>query len=279
MPNEEIIPFTPSTLETIDRAVFKFVDEILNPHSLTNKGFSKVPILWLGTERPYQIKHDKNLRDEVGKLILPLITVTRTNVVRDDWKGSYQAYYPLETGYQGGSVEITKVIQQSKTRNFANTRKNKQDKGQETGRIIDTDTGDVAKHTQIVYETITIPKPTYVTCMFEINIRTEYQQQMNELIPSFIIDQKNIYPIVEDGYKYELFIQDDYGLSNNLANLQSDERMFNAKIQFKVLGYIIGDGTNRNRPNMVKKQNAVKIVVGEPRVVNGIPGRNGIILD
>ena len=279
MPSEQVETFDPSSLETIDKAVYSFVNEILNPHTTTNKGLSKVPVLWLGTERPYQIKHDKNLRDKVGKLILPLITVTRTNVVRDDWKGSYQSYYPPELGYQGGVAEITKIINQSKTRNFANTQKNREKPGQETGRLINPLTGEIKQNTEIVYDTITIPKPTYVTCMFEVNIRTEYQQQMNDLIPPFIIDQKNVYPIEEDGHKYELFIQDDYGLSNNLANLQSDERTFTAKVKFKVLGYLVGDGTNRNRPSIVRKQNAVKIVVGEPRIVNGIPGPNGFIIE
>ena len=77
MPNEEIITFDPSTLETIDRGVHKFVDEIINAHTITNQGYSKVPVLWLGTERPYQIKHDKQLRDATGRLILPLITRIR----------------------------------------------------------------------------------------------------------------------------------------------------------------------------------------------------------
>ena len=279
MPSEEVIVYDPSSLETIDKAVYKFVNETLNPHATTNKGFSKVPILWLGTERPYQIKNDKNLRDEVGKLILPLITVARTSVTRDDFKGSYQSYYPPEMGYQGGVAEITKIIKQTKTRNFARTQKNKQKKGQSTGRLIDPVTGDVKANTEVVYETITVPKPTYVTCMFEVNIRTEYQQQMNELIPPFVIDQKNVYKVKQDGHAYELFIQDDYGLSNNLANLSTDERMFTAKVQFKVLGYLVGDGTNRNRPSVVKKESAAKIVVGEPRLVNGIPGPNGFIVE
>ena len=227
MPVNQIVTFDPSSLETIDKAVFEFVNQTVNPHTITNNGFSKVPILWLGTERPYQIKHDKNLRDAVGKLILPLITITRTAVTRDEWKGSYQSYYPQEKGYAGGSTEITKIVHQEKTRNFANAKRfrNSKNPRQQTGRMKSTGAAG-AINRQIVYETITIPKPTYVTCMFEINVRTEYQQQMNDLIPPFIVDQKNVFPITSDGHKYELFIQDDYGLSNNLANFAFDERMY-----------------------------------------------------
>ena len=90
---------------------------------------------------------------------------------------------------------------------------------------------------------------------------------MNEIIPPFITDQKNIYPIIQDGHKYELFIQDDYGLNNNLASLGSDERMFTSKIQFKVLGYLVGDSVNQNRPQIVKRQNAVNIIIGSERTM------------
>jgi hypothetical protein len=263
MPSREIVTFDPSSLETIDQAVYKFVNETINPHTMTNEGFSKVPILWLGTERPYQIKHNKNLRDSVGRLILPLITVTRTGVTRDDFKGSYQSYYPVEKGYQGGVTEITKIIKQDKTRNFAVARKFRQTKGDQTGRILSGSS--VAKNRQVVYETITVPKPTYVTCMFEVNIRTEYQQQMNDLVPPFIVDQRNVFPIDYNGHKYELFIQDDYGLNNNFSNFNFDERMLTAKISFKVLGYLVGDGNNRNRPKITRRQNAVTITISKER--------------
>lgn len=90
MQNKEV-PNVPSTLENIDMAVYSWVDEEINPHTTTNKGREKVKVLWLGTERAFQIKNNKELRDGVGKLRLPLITITRTGVNRDDsFKGSYQ---------------------------------------------------------------------------------------------------------------------------------------------------------------------------------------------
>jgi len=275
MPSEEITPFDPSTLETIDTAVYKFVDETLNPHVITNGGYTKVPVLWLGTERPYQIKNDKELRDEVGKLKLPLITITRSSVSRDKtFLGSYQSGEPSEEGYAGGAVSITRVIKQDKTRNFANADENRKNKGDETGP---------SNNTKIVYETITVPKPIYVTCMFEINIRTEYQQQMNDLVPVFFFDQKNTTKIEHDGHGYEVFIQDDYGLSNNLNSLGSEERMFTAKVTLKVLGYLVGSGINRDRPKITRRQNAVQVRISRERVITddnrpwgeNIPGDNG----
>ena len=278
MPSEEIIPYIPSTLETIDTAVYNFVNDVLNPHTTTSDGRKKAPVIWLGTERAYQIKNDKELRDKVGKLRLPLLTVTRTSVSREDaFRGSYQSYYPADTTQEGGRVAITRIIKQDKTRNFANAAENKRSKGDPTRRDREF------PNKKIVYETILIPKPTYVTCMFEVHIRTEYQQQMNDIIPAMIVDQKNVALISHDGYEYETFIQDDYNLSSNAANLGSDERMFTAKVTFKVLGYLTGDGTNLTEPTIIRKQNAVDVVISRERVIVGqkrpwaknIPGDDG----
>lgn len=278
MPHKKITPFIPSTLETIDQAVFKFVDKNLNPHTTTHEGRSKVPILWLGTERAYQIKNDKKLRDDVGRLKLPLITVTRTAVSREDaFRGSYQSYYPGDSSAEGGRVAITRIIKQDKTRNFANADENKRSHGDPTRRD--------RKHPnkKIVYETLLIPKPTYVTCMFEVHVRTEYQQQMNDIIPALIVDQKNVAVISHDGYEYEAFIQDDYNLATNASSMGVDERMFTAKVTFKVLGYLTGDGTNLTEPTIIREQNAVEVRISRERVIVGderpwakkIPGDKG----
>ena len=42
--NEEI--FMPSTLETIDFAVYNWLNDDLNIFATTNKGWKKIPIVW-----------------------------------------------------------------------------------------------------------------------------------------------------------------------------------------------------------------------------------------
>ena len=45
-----ILPFKPSTIETIDFAVYDWVNEKLNAFATTNKGFKKVPVVWVAAE-------------------------------------------------------------------------------------------------------------------------------------------------------------------------------------------------------------------------------------
>jgi hypothetical protein len=108
-----------STIETVDTGLYEWVDDYLNLHTNTNKGFVKASVLWLGTERVYQLKSDQRLRDKMGKLILPLVTVHRSSMIKDpSFKGAFQAHYPEQS--EGGSTVKKQKYNQEKTSNFQN---------------------------------------------------------------------------------------------------------------------------------------------------------------
>ena len=69
------ITFMPSSIETIDTAIYRQIDEGWNLYVDSNKGFKKVPVLWVGAERAYQVKNNKEIRDSEGMLKLPLMTI------------------------------------------------------------------------------------------------------------------------------------------------------------------------------------------------------------
>ena len=73
-----------STLETIDTALVRYVDEDLNIYCDTNEGFNKVPVALAPQERAYQVKNDPSLRTSNNKmLIYPAIAITRNNIVKN----------------------------------------------------------------------------------------------------------------------------------------------------------------------------------------------------
>ena len=87
MANKEYT-LTPSTIETIDMAIYNLINDEFDLHTTTNIGFRKVPVLWMSPERAVNSK-DKEIRDSVGKLKLPLISIDRTSVNKDPtFKGS-----------------------------------------------------------------------------------------------------------------------------------------------------------------------------------------------
>lgn len=261
---EKDINFKPSTIEDIDTSLYKYVDETLNMHVKTNKGFTKVPVLWLGSERAHQIKNNRDIRDDVGKLKLPLITVERASIEKDrTFKGVVQAHLdPPKDGereYRNGAFRIVSQVNQEKTRNFqsaAARRKVKQD-------YYPTDSK------KIVYDVYYIPLPTYVKVMYTVNLRTEYQQQMNDLTTPFITKtgQINNFLMKTEDHTYEGFIEANFDQSNNLASLSDQERTFLTKVTIKVLGYLTGDGENEERPKVIKKETIVEIKLPRERVI------------
>ena len=177
------VEFLPSTIETIDRSLFDYVDDTLDISCTTNSGWKKVPFYWAGAERAYQIKHDRELRDSNGVLIYPLMTVERVSIVKDVSKrGSVYAPISNINDAQGGSITVGRVIKQDKTANFANA---------DSKRVVlnvgnGQETYPRAENKKVVYETLTMPIPVYLEATYKLTVKTEYQQQMNEILTPFM---------------------------------------------------------------------------------------------
>ena len=75
------IEFQPSTIETIDFAMFNYLDKHCNLHTDSNKGWKKVPVIWVGAERAFQVKERKEMRDSGGMLMLPMMSVERLSLI------------------------------------------------------------------------------------------------------------------------------------------------------------------------------------------------------
>lgn len=252
-----------SSFEDIDLSLYNFVNNDLNLHTTTNKGIEKVPVIWVGSERAFQIKNNRDYRDSVGKLRLPLISIERASIEKDKaFKGNIQAHVPVEKDvreYKQGSFKLVSKLNEEKTRAYQAAEAKKK-KGQEYFPY------DGKKY---IYDEFYIPLPVYVKVMYNIVLRTEYQQQMNDILTPFISrpGQLNHFIMKENGKMYEGFIE-SYDASNNLGSLGEDERKFETKVSIRVLGYITGDGSaNQETPKIIKKETIVEIKLPRERVI------------
>ena len=254
-----------SSIETIDFAIVSWLKEDLNLRSKTNEGFSLVPVIWQTPERAFQVKNNKELRDDVGAIKLPVISVDRTNMTKDPAKkGSFQAhYYSDRNNGRSGRWVIAKRIVEDKTRNFAvagNTR-NGQDSGGTRQRYYPRE------NKKIVIQSLSIPIPVYVNVEYKVTIKTEYQQQMNQILQPFIsrTGQINSFVMKRNGHLYEAFIEQGFAHNNNVRNMGQDSRMFTTDVVIKVLGYLIGDGDNDDRRIVRLDENAVEVTFPQER--------------
>tara|TARA_R100000808_G_C2114791_1_gene127783 strand:+ start:163 stop:1098 length:936 start_codon:yes stop_codon:yes gene_type:complete len=279
-PGTIIEEIEPSTLETIDFAFYDFVNKRLNLAANTNKGWKKVPIIWATPERAFLSKHkgEPPLFDVDGTVIYPIITIERTSVSKElNRKGSFWgASADFVDPIRGGRIMMSRKIKQDKTRNFAVTQNTKQYKDGENNTIVNGSPGlqpyfPIKDNKKVVYETLNIPMPVYLTLNYKITVTTEYAQQMNQLLSPFATlgGHINSFAIKRDGHKYEAFLQSDFGAISNVSDLGNDERKFESNLNFEVLGYIIGETPNGERPKIVRRQNAVEVKIPRERVILG----------
>ena len=264
------LPFKPSSLETIDHSLYEWLDEKMDIHCTTNEGWKKVPVIWVLGERSGQ--RSERIRAKSGLVSFPLITIERASVAKDpSFKGMYYGNIDPISNPNAGSITIRRRIKQDKTQNFLNADSAKRFG---VGGIVQPTGGQQnfpnnKKDKKVVYETLTIPMPVYLTMTYNITIQAEYQQQMNEIMAPFASAPGGInYFITEkDGYRYECFMGDDFGQQNNIGNLGEERRQFVSVVNIKTLGYIIGAGKNQDSPKLAPRENAVQLIAPREEVI------------
>jgi len=250
----------PSTLETIDESLYNFVND-LDIFSTTNSGWKKVPVIWTSAERAFHIKESPELHDLNGNIILPVISIVRGNIVKDPANRGGIFGNALPQNEEGGTITIARRIKQDKTSNFANADA-KRTYGQKTFKT---------KNSKIVYETITMPLPIYVDVEYSIYVRTEYQQQMNEITAPFLNVGRglNYFSLGSNGHRFEAFLDPTHNFETNALDVTDQEKTFLTTISLKVRGYLVGSDKNQEPPKLVRTQNAVEVRLPKEHVIFG----------
>jgi len=267
------IPYRPATLENIDFAMGKWLGAKVKNFVESHKEWKEVPVLWVSAERAYQMKHEKSLRDSFGALILPLMTFERTGVEKDlGRKGVIQANLHEKNdpiGGVGGRFVVAKQINVEKTGDQADASSARKFGGVGSGKVNFNTRGRRTK--KIVYDIYSIPTPVYVNVSYEVKIRTRYQEQMNQLLTPFVVYTGAVtqFIIENDRHKYEAFFEPSFTFDNNVASMGEDERIYNTTMTINVLGYIFGEGKNRDRPYFSRRENPVQIVLPSEHVMVG----------
>ena len=257
--SEKII--TPSTLETIDTAVYNYINDRLNLFTTTNEDRRKVPIIWVSAERAFQVKNDPELRDTNEAVKLPVISIERKSVEKGLEIGKRMfGHMPAYPDVRGGSIVVARRINQDKTANFQNAMANRKHKQMNFPRKVNK---------KVVYQTVTIPMPVYVLNTYTVALRTEYQQHMNELLTPFVTTPGVLNQVIVtyEDHQYSALIDGGFGFNNNLSNLSEEERTFETEITFRVYGYLIGEGDNQKTPKIVLRENAVEVKIGREQVI------------
>lgn len=273
---KSLIPLLPSTFETIDFAMFDFLNDRLNIYCNTNKGWKKVPIFWAGKERWKQQKENPDIKDLQNSLIYPLMSIEKGTPEKSiESKGKFYANIRSINDYKGGAIKIAARIQQAVTQKYADADayRIKNSRG-----IVDVGIGQQTfphKGNKVVYEIASMPQPVYFEIPYKIKIRTEYEQQMNEILAPFMVRPGSgpRVMIQRDGYKYEAFFNRTFERTTNIDEMSNEIRYFETEVGIKVYGYLITADKNEDRPYITIRESYAEMKIPrEHRILGDIPG-------
>lgn len=251
-------PLDPSKIENIDLAVYKWLDENMNLYATTNRGWAKTPVIWVSGERSFQIKNKKELRQNDGNFILPVITLKRTAITKDlKVKGIFPGN--VVPNLFGDDYVVVTQINQDKTTNFANA---------DNKRIV-KQPNFKRENKKVVYGFRSVKFPVQAIFEYEIELRTEYQQQMNELTQPFLVftGAGNYFVIENEGHRYESMFDPSYAIETNGGKLEQEERSFKTTIKLNVIGHLVNSGNNENGPNVIYRENIVEVKIPREYVI------------
>ena len=191
-------PLASSNIESIDYALYDFVNDELNIYCESNQGSQKVPVIFSTPERAFQIKNEQTLRKDNGRTInLPLITIKRTSMNKNPQnKGRYGVYVPPYFDFynKGGSLEVARAVQQDKTKNFANSNAIRKSAG---GDAVSRQTFETSLTTTLLGYLIGAGKnqktPNVVIRESAAKIQIQRERSIIGDIPEFRTDRKDKY--------------------------------------------------------------------------------------
>lgn len=215
-------------LKDIDEAILYYLDNIIKPTVMQNGVAQKVPVIYGSPERWKQIQKDGYYRDKKGKIMMPIISFKRNNIIKDRTVANkldannpnnvsvYQKPYSRENAYDKFNV--------------LNNRKPQKD----------------------LYVVII---PDYVTISYDFIISTYYVEQMNKLIEA-INYASDSYWGDKERFKFRARI-DSYDTPIELN--QGGERVVKTSFSLKLYGYLVPDTVQKQLNTVTKYHNKTKL--------------------
>ena len=225
------------TLKDIDTAILNHVKNVMKPQVKEANETFKIPVYYGNEERWKAVRKRGVLRDKNGALILPLIMLKRTEVTRNDLSG--QAYpHDLKS-------EFVNVV-----RNSSWSKDNQYDRFS------------VQQGHKPAYENIVTTMPTYSDITYEVILWTNFIEQMNTLIESFV-DQSHTYWGNSTDMKFVCTIDN---ISDASEMSERGERFIKSTFSVTTKAYLLPEYTNsvvtNEISNLRKSLTPSKVVFG-----------------
>jgi hypothetical protein len=216
------------TLKDIDTSILNHVKNTMKPTVKDANETFKIPVYYGNEERWKAVRKRGVLRDKNGALILPLIMLKRTEVSRNDLSGQSFSH-DLKNKY----VNVVRNSSWSKDNQY--------------------DRFSVQQGIQPAYENIVTSMPTYSDITYDFVLWTNFIEQMNPLIESFV-DQSHTY--WGDGERMKFLCNID-SVTDASEMTQDGERFIKSTFSVTTKAYLLPEYLNSvvtNKISNMRKQ-------------------------
>ena len=251
------------TIEDVDRALFDLFDKQIPFNYKHKEGSKRAPVIFASGERFAVLRRKEPLRDKLGALILPLISIMRTGIAQSPTMGAGTAQnVPMmikkklsekDPSYQRvlnklGFQNSDDLPSKSALDDYEASPDKKAAPGRNASRRhIKTRRSTKDLETKIdknIYEIIEMPPPKYFTATYEVTFWAQYTLQMNDMITALMsvyqsFSQRTFQLETPKGYWFVGYVGDEISPGNNFDDYADSERIVRYSFNVTVPGYIV----------------------------------------
>lgn len=214
------------SLVDIDTAIAQYMSDAIIPPLEENGNTLKVPLTYGNAERWTNVRKEGYLRDDRGKIQIPLVMFKRNSIERDSSLQFFNEDLYLPT-YKKWN------------------KKNKYDRFS------------LMNNTKPSYELYNIRVPEYVTLTYEVMIWTSFTEHMNKVVEAFQWATDRYWGS-DDKYKFRVRI-DSFDNQQELG--EGSERIIRTSFTMSVNAYLLPD-RYANAPTVKKEYSYKRVVFG-----------------
>lgn len=197
------------TIYDVDNAILSYMTDIIAPTVQQQGSKLKVPIIWSNPERWAAVRKDGVLRDERGRIQLPLIMIRQNSIARHD-----------------NLTLFNRELQYTTAKSWS--KKNSYDKFS------------VQQGIRPTIESYNITMPDYVNIFYEVTAWTDKISHMNEIIEKINFNSDEYWG-TDERFKFKVRIN-DYNHDQSVGD--SSTRIIKSTFQLETIAYLLPESDN-----------------------------------
>lgn len=252
-------------LEDVDVALFTLFDKEISPMigGKDSQEIKRVPIVFAAGEKWAMLKRGRPLRDRNNTLILPLVTIMRSNIVQDkeDVVGrginqqtgevvirrrldksdrDYQNLINKHLILNQTNVAVTSGSQYATSQTFITGRSVgslESDSSTRSGALL------LSNRKDNIFETLVLPSPQFYSVKYQITVWTQFTQHMNQILEkimsSFLPQAQSWKLTTPKGYWFIASLKGGaFNVETNFDDMSASERFIKCSFEVNVPAYI-----------------------------------------